>query len=404
MIDSVLIIGLMPKFDKIGADVRFRAICQLLTRTYQVDFFAIDYFDPDLRNSENLDKYKAELEDIGLKVHIGMNNLRYLLAIKRYQVIWFEFYFVAKDYLELCRRWQTSATLVVDSVDVHYLRLERKALLTKDENDLTHASEVKKLELDTYGKADVVIAITEEDAEYLKVAIPNLGTEVIPNIHIIPVSPAYPPDLEKRLIFVGAYKHDPNVDGVLYFAKKIWPILQTRVPDIKLSIVGSDPPPDICRLASEDIEVTGYVKSTLPYLIKSMVSIAPLRYGAGMKGKVGEAMAAGIPVVSTSIGVEGMSLVNGKNILIADTPQDFADAVFRLLTDPGLRDQIRNDGINFIRENLSEEAVAKKLTDVFSRLPKSRKVRDHKPASSVNRFWVIGRHFLDKHVLWRLRW
>jgi len=403
MSDSVLMIGFMPKFDKIGADVRFRAICQLLARAYQVDFFAIDYFDSDLRTSENLDSYKAELENIGLKVHSGTNHLQYLLATKRYQVIWLEFYFVAKDYLELCRRWQTAAILVVDSVDVHYLRLERKAQLTKGENDLTHASEVKKLELDTYGKADVVIAITEEDAVFLKMDIPHLNTEIIPNIHAIPVNPAYPPDVEKRLIFVGAYKHEPNADGVLYFAKEIWPILQARVPGIKFSIVGSDPSLDICQLASQDIEVTGYVKSTLPYLLKSMVSIAPLRYGAGMKGKVGEAMAAGIPVVSTSIGVEGMNLVNEKNILIADTPQDFADAVFRLLNDPELRNQIKNNGINFIRENLSEEAVAIKLNEVFSRLPKSQKIHNHQRASSVNRFLVIARHLLDKYLLWRFR-
>lgn len=403
MSDSILIIGFMPKFDKIGADVRFRAICQLLARTHQVDFFAIDYFDPDLRTSENLEYYKAELENIGLTVHIGTNNLLYLLATKRYKAIFLEFYFIAKDYVELCRRWQSSAVLIVDSVDVHYLRLERKASLTNDDKDKAHALEVKKLELDTYGKADVVIAITEEDAEHLKAAIPNLFLEVIPNIHTIPVSLALPPDFEKRLIFIGAYKHDPNADGVLYFANEIWPILQARVPDIKLSIVGSNPTPDICQLASEDIEVTGYVKSTLPYLAKSMVSIAPLRYGAGMKGKVGEAMAAGIPVVSTSIGVEGMNLVNGKNILIADTPQDFANAVIRLISDAALRDQIRYEGINFIRENLSEEVVAKKLNDVLSRLPRPTKILDHKSVSDVNRLWVIAHHFLDKHVLWKFR-
>ena len=98
-----------------------------------------------------------------------------------------------------------------------------------------------------------------------------------------------------------------------------------------------------------------------------------------------------------------MGLENGKNILIADTPQDFADAVLRLLSDSALRDRISNEGINFIRENLSTEAVAKKLYDLFYSLSKSHKAPNHKPVSPISRYWVIVHHLLDKYILWRFR-
>lgn len=392
----------MPKFDKIGADVRFRKICQILAKSYQIDFFAIDYYVSDLRNNENLPYYKDELEKIGLNVLTGLNNLIYILATRKYKSVWFEFYFVANTYLDLCRKWQPHACLIVDSVDIHFLRLERKALLTDNEADKAFASEVKTQELASYAKADLVIAITEADANCLKEAIPNIHLKIIPNIHVIPEKTSKN-KIEKRLIFVGAYNHDPNVDGVIYFAREIWPLVKNKLPDIKWSIVGSNPTPEITRLASQDIEVTGYVESTHPFLEKSMISIAPLRYGAGMKGKIGEAMAFGIPVVSTSIGAEGMNLEHGKNILIADSPEDFSEAIFNLFSDQELCNRLANEGISYVHENLSEEAVTIKLDEAFSELPTRNNNFKIRAATMIEKLYVIAHHNLDKHILWRFR-
>jgi len=189
---------------------------------------------------------------------------------------------------------------------------------------------------------------------------------VIPNIHAVGDQPI---DRSGRngLLFVGNFNHPPNVDAIHYFVREVFPLITTVIPDITLTIVGNNPPKEITALDGPRIRVTGYVPSTEPYLRNARVSIVPLRYGAGMKGKIGEAMAHGLPVVTTSIGAEGMGLVHGQTALIADTPREFADAVLALYDDERAWERIAADARQFLRDHYSVEAVETRLAEMLER-------------------------------------
>ena len=132
---------------------------------------------------------------------------------------------------------------------------------------------------------------------------------------------------------------------------EIMPLLRERLPGIKFYIVGSNPPEEIKALAADDIVIVGFVDQLNYFLERMRVSVAPLRYGAGIKGKIGTAMAIGLPVVATPVAAEGMSLIHGENILVADGAKSFADAVARLYCDEDLWVRISKGAINFAKDN-----------------------------------------------------
>jgi glycosyltransferase involved in cell wall biosynthesis len=163
------------------------------------------------------------------------------------------------------------------------------------------------------------------------------------------------------LVFVGSMDWLPNVDGMLYFAREVLPLIRRRRPDCSLAIVGRTPPPKILELAGRDprIRVTGTVPDIRPYLWNSAVSIVPLRIGGGTRLKIYEAMAARIPVVSTTVGAEGLSVHAPEDILLADTPQDFADRCLELLADPSARCRVATAAWEMVNANFSWEHVAR---------------------------------------------
>ncbi len=135
-------------------------------------------------------------------------------------------------------------------------------------------------------------------------------------------------------MFVGGFNHPPNLDGVLYFCRDIWPVILSSVPTAELTIIGNAPTDEVVALAHDGVTVAGFVPDTRPYLAASGIAIVPVRFGGGLKGKVGEAMGFGLPVVGTSVGVEGYDLEPGVHAVVADTPEAFAAEVVALINDP----------------------------------------------------------------------
>jgi glycosyltransferase involved in cell wall biosynthesis len=190
--------------------------------------------------------------------------------------------------------------------------------------------------------------------------LPNAKVEILSNIHE-PVEHTQAIDQRQHLLFVGGFQHLPNVDAVQWFVQEVWPIVHAAEPAMRVRIVGSQMPSKLQNLDVPGVEILGFVQDLDDLLSQSRISIAPLRYGAGVKGKINQAMAHGLPVVATSMAVEGMNLLHEEHVLVADTPQDFARELLRLYSDGALWNALVINGKGNIRRTFSREIAKQTL-------------------------------------------
>lgn len=252
---------------------------------------------------------------------------------------------VGELYLDMVRE-RTAAKIIYNSVDFGFLREERRALVEGNPLAQAHAEELRSREMALFHKSDAVFTVSEYERALLETLLPGKRVVDIPTFFYEPPFPlGQPVPFEERnlVTFVGGYNHSPNVDGVLWFASEIWPAVRARLPEAVLAVIGSNAPPSIMELHGRDgITVAGCVSDEELewYYGRSKTVIAPLRYGAGVKGKVIEAVARGVPVVTTSVGAEGIR--DWAEILIADdTPEGFAGQVTDLFLNPARWQWIR---------------------------------------------------------------
>lgn len=263
---------------------------------------------------------------------------------------------VVERHLHDVRKYCPRAKAIFHTVDLHFLRMSREAELLNDRVKLTQAGEMKERELAAIRACDASIVHSTAEFELLRTEVPGIKLHVFPLIMDVPGTTV---GFQARndLVFVGGYQHSPNVDAVKYMANEIMPLLRERLPGVRFFAVGSNPPAEIKALAADDIIVTGFVEDLSPLLDKMRVSVAPLRYGAGIKGKIGTAMAAGLPVVATSLAAEGMSVTDGKNILVADGAIALADKISNVYRNEPLWTSISDNGIAFAEGAWGSEAA-----------------------------------------------
>jgi glycosyltransferase involved in cell wall biosynthesis len=273
---------------------------------------------------------------------------------------------VAEQFLNAIREQSPHSLAVVDTYDVHFVREMREAAIACDPSLKRKAERTKRRELEIYGSADLVLTVTEDDRRALLSESRKMNVAIVPNIHVLPEVVA-PRSSRRDLVFVGGFTHRPNVDAVLYFCREILPLVQEQIADVKLYIVGNAPPAEVVTLGSERVIVTGYVANMAPYLNSALVSVIPLRFGSGMKGKIGEAMAYGLPSVTTSIGAEGMGLLDGVDALIADGPEEFAARIVLLYRDPEMWSSIAEKARIHVAREWSPEAVNRELSDILAK-------------------------------------
>jgi glycosyltransferase involved in cell wall biosynthesis len=174
---------------------------------------------------------------------------------------------------------------------------------------------------------------------------------------------------DTRLIFVGAFQHLPNVEAMLYFCNEVLPLIRNKMPETELLIVGSGPTPPIVELSKlSGVQVTGFVPDIRPYMAKSSVYIVPLRLGVGIRGKILEAWGMEMPVVSTSVGCAGLRHENGRNLVVADTPEEFAGQVVSLLRDGAKRRLLGEEGRKTAEQYYSWEHSAQQLDALYQKL------------------------------------
>lgn len=259
----------------------------------------------------------------------------------------------AGAYQPLLARRCPNATFIYDSVDLHGSRLRSTAAATGSLRDRIRAQYVARLEQRAIKAADITLVVTEEERQMLHGIAPMSNVTVLPNIHDMPTR--RPPAFGERsgILFVGGFEHHPNVDAVAYLLDELAPRLERELPDATISIAGPHAPEELVARSPANVTFLGWVPELLPLYDRSRLSIAPLRYGAGMKGKVGEAMAASLPVVTTSIGAEGFDAAPNEDLLIAENPTDFVEAVIRAYTDEVLWSRLAENGRRLIEERFS---------------------------------------------------
>lgn len=278
-------------------------------------------------------------------------------------VAFLSMYDVATFAIPPIRQKVPDCRIIFDMVDCHGLRLLREASITNNLALQNTAFEIFELETKAAQTSDLTVTITESERSLMAGIAGNVRLAVIPLTYDMPPRSKGSPVGRRGLLFVGNFLHRPNADGIMWFIETVWPQIRTETPEITLTIVGSNMRTEIevfDRIF--DINVLGFVDDLAPLMKRSRMTIAPLRFGAGMKGKVAQSMCSGLPVVTTSIGAEGMNLENGRQVLIADDAKAFADQVIRLNQDDFLWKRLSIEAYNHVNANMSTEVV-KQLLD-----------------------------------------
>ena len=241
---------------------------------------------------------------------------------RRFETIIVSRYYIAENYLRLIEKHAPHAKLVFDTVDLHFLRELRQAELKQDEQIHAQAELTRQKELAVASRSDLTLVVSPFEKDYLAQIDPALNVEIVATIVDV-IGNRTPWSERADIMFVGGYQHPPNVDAVIYFVNEVFPLVRQKLPEVQFHIIGSKAPPEVTRLQQDGVIYHGYVADLEPFLDNVRVAVAPLRFGAGVKGKINTSMSYGQPVVATSVGIEGMYSEDGLNVLVGDTPETF---------------------------------------------------------------------------------
>jgi len=274
-------------------------------------------------------------------------------------------HYVASQYIDLVRWHCPNAHVLFDTVDLHYLREQRLAKLENDASLLETARQTQREELAVAARCDTTLVVSEHEQKVLATDAPHLNVAVLSNIH--QVYGCRRPFLARRdMFFIGGFQHPPNIDAVNWFALEVWPLIVDQLEDVQCYIIGSKAPPAVRQLDEVDGMVfKGFVENIEPYLDGCRLSVAPLRYGAGVKGKVNMSMSYGQPVVATTPAVEGMHVTVGEDVLVGNDPSSFAAAVTRAYQDETVWNQLSSNGLANVEQHFSFAAAQRALRKVL---------------------------------------
>ncbi|HET9484484.1 MAG TPA: glycosyltransferase [Xanthomonadales bacterium] len=361
---TVLIVdAYVPEPDQDSGSVRLVNLMKLLVATGWKVVFAPD-------NRAYVPRYTAALQQLGVEVLYHPWYRDPLDWLKRHgarldAAIVLRHY-VAVSYVPLLRQYAPRARVIFDTVDLHYLREQRLAQLNGDAELARAAAKTRAQELKLVRECDVTLVVSPVERELLAVEAPGARVEVLSNVH--EVNGARHPFAERKDVwFVGGFQHPPNVDAMQWFVHEVWPRIAQRLPDARFHIVGSKMPESVRALAGERVVAHGHVPDIAPFLDGCRIAVAPLRYGAGVKGKVNQSMAHGQPVVATPMAVEGMQVVPGEDALVAESPDAFADAVVALYGDEALWTKLSAGGVRNVERAFSFDAAREALSRILPR-------------------------------------
>lgn len=347
---NVLIIDeIIPEFNKDSGSRRLTEIIKLLLKN-KVSVFLI----ADLKQYKYKSDYIQKFKDLGVNVYQPSIDQKGQLVTKedfiklitpKIDVAWLHRPTIFSKFQSLVKTANPNIKLVFDMVDFHYVRLLREYELNKDEALKAEAEKFLKIELENCKNADVVIAISTTDKELLKQHF-NTDEKVvlISNIHQhIDKSDNFNSfENRKDLLFVGSFRHDPNSDAVKYLKEDIMPLVWKVIPDLKVNIIGSYITDEIEALASDKFKLLGFVDDLNAVINTAKLFVAPLRFGAGIKGKIGQSLEHSLPLVTTNVGAEGFDFGEQTNVMIANNAEAIAQKVIDLYTNKILWEEASN--------------------------------------------------------------
>ena len=333
-------------------------------------------------NLADMPPYIGELQKRGIQVvhHPYVKRVRdYLISDGPvFDVVVLSRCDFARKHIADVRLHAPQSRIIFDTVDLHYLREQREAQLTQDPDVRRKAQERQLLEDYLIKEADETWVVSPIEQQMLQENWPHKSIQLVSNIVDV-AGPVTPFALRRDWLFIGGFQHRPNIDAVLFFVEEIYPLVRDRLPDTKFYIIGDKAPPEIVALASDRIIVAGLQRDVRSFFDSVRLSVAPLRFGAGIKGKINQSLAFGVPVVATSIAVEGMNLADHEHVLVADEPQDFARALIELYESKELWKRLSQNGISKTQELYSTDAAREKLEFLFS----DRHLKSLKPSRPV---------------------
>ena len=359
---------LLPEYDRESGSRRiFHLIQFACDMGWAVSFVA--------ENDKGGDRYRKVLQQMGVATYAGLGaRTDDLIRAGRFDVAICAFWYLAEKYLPRIRELSPDTRVIVDSIDLHFLRNMRKSLRLPGDtwpsgalND-DFASEMAR-EINTYSAADAVMTVSAKEAALLNEFIRGM-----PIAHAVPDSEDLAPSsiaYEQRcgIAFVGNFRHPPNRQAAAFLCEEIIPRLDsTLLARHPVSVIGNDLPAAVRSYGERlpNVRIVGWVPSIVPYLERARISVIPLLNGAGTKRKLIQALMIGTPTVSTAIGVEGLDLTAGKHVLVADDPHAFANAIERLIDEPRLWQRIAAQGRARITDFHGADRVRGRFGEVLS--------------------------------------
>ncbi|MEI4474231.1 glycosyltransferase [Frigidibacter sp. MR17.24] len=337
-----------------GEQATFGLIADLCAVGYDVVFLPADM--------KLVEPYAANLAKLGVEVITRESGYdwgrNYLMShgheFDAFYLIRIE---VAEQMLATARDRAPTAPILFHAPDLHYLREERAAELSGDPSQTESARHTKQRELAVMRAADHVVVVSPAEVPYLRAEMPAQQISVFPALYSDVVAAPAGYHARDHVFFIGGFKHTPNVDSVIWFADNVWPAVHAEAPEAEFHIIGAEAPPEVIALGERPgIRYVGYVAELEPELAKYRVGVAPLLYGAGIKGKVGAMMGAGMPTVCTTIAAEGMGIVDGIHALVRDDPAEQARAIVTLYRDRGLWDRLAVNGARLVEDSFGDAA------------------------------------------------
>jgi len=323
-------------------------------------------FMPD--NRAYLERYTDDLQRLGIEVLFDPWTPDPVRLFRergaQFDAIVLSRHYVAASYVGLARLHAPQAKLIFDTVDLHYLRERRAAEFDPRPELVRQAASTRAQELRLMRDCDLTLVVSPVEKDILARDAPGVAIDVLSNVHEIH-GRRQPFAARHDLVFVGGFQHPPNTDAVLWFVAEVFPRVRAALPEVRFHVIGSKVPEAIRALDGDGVTVHGFVDDIAPFMDDCRISVAPLRYGAGVKGKVNMAMSYGLPVVATTMAVEGMHVRAGEDVLVADSAHGFADAVIALYADHALWNRLSDNGLANVREHFSFEAASLALRRII---------------------------------------